>query len=281
MRGAAVPATPPSCPAPLCATPYGYRRLVTFEHLRVDEDGVITKITLDRPDRRNALSLELMRELQRALDAAKGQVVVIDAAGPAFSAGHDLTELVACEGDDAAELFDTCAALMTAVQSIPQPVIAKVHGVATAAGCQLVASCDLAIAEEGARFATPGVRIGLFCSTPMVPLTRAIGPKRAMQMLLTGELIDAATAVEWGLINDAVPADQLDETVDALARQIAEASPMVLALGKRTFYEQVGLDQGDAYRLAAKVMTENAATDDAHEGISAFLEKRRPSWTGR
>jgi len=254
---------------------------VAFEHVLVDDGEVITTITLNRPDRRNALSLDLMRELQTALEEASGRVVVIAGAGPAFSAGHDLTELVACEGDDAAELFDTCASLMTTVQSIPQPVIAKVHGVATAAGCQLVATCDLAIAESGARFATPGVRIGLFCSTPMVPLTRAIGPKRAMQMLLTGDLIDAATAIEWGLINDAVPADELDAAVHSLATHIAEASPMVLALGKRTFYEQAGIPQGDAYALAAKVMTENAATDDAHEGIGAFLEKRRPTWTGR
>ena len=188
---------------------------------------------------------------------------------------------MACEGDDAAELFDTCSSLMTTVQSIPQPVIAQVHGVATAAGCQLVASCDLAVATTDARFATPGVRIGLFCSTPMVPLTRSIGPKRAMQMLLTGDLIDAATAVAWGLVNEAVPPEELVGTVDALAARIAEASPMVLALGKRTFYEQAGLPQGDAYDLAAKVMTENAAADDAHEGISAFLEKRSPTWTGR
>jgi enoyl-CoA hydratase/carnithine racemase len=254
---------------------------VAFEHVLVDDGEVITQVTLNRPDRRNALSLELMRDLQAALEQAGGRVVVIAGAGPAFSAGHDLTELVACEDDDAAELFDTCASLMTTVQSIPQPVIAKVHGVATAAGCQLVASCDLAIAETGARFATPGVRIGLFCSTPMVPLTRAIGPKRAMQMLLTGDLVDAATAIDWGLINDAVPPDELDAAVQALAERIAEASPMVLALGKRTFYEQVGMPQGDAYALAAKVMTENAATDDAHEGINAFLEKRRPTWTGR
>jgi enoyl-CoA hydratase/carnithine racemase len=254
---------------------------VGWEHLRVDDGDVITTITLDRPDRRNALSLDLMRELRTALERASGAVVVIAGAGPAFSAGHDLTELTACEGDDAAELFDTCAALMTTVQSIPQPVIAKVHGVATAAGCQLVASCDLAVAETGARFATPGVRIGLFCSTPMVPLTRAIGPKRAMQMLLTGDLIDAATAIEWGLINDAVPPEELDRAVEALATHIAQASPMVLALGKRAFYEQLGMPQVDAYRLASKVMTENAATDDAHEGIAAFLEKRPPTWTGR
>jgi enoyl-CoA hydratase/carnithine racemase len=254
---------------------------VTWEHLLVEDAGVITTVTLDRPDRRNALSLDVMRELRTALEQARGRVVVIAGAGPAFSAGHDLNELVACEGDEAAELFDTCASLMTTVQSISQPVIAKVHGVATAAGCQLVASCDLAIAETGARFATPGVRIGLFCSTPMVPLTRAIGPKRAMQMLLTGDLIDAATAVEWGLINAAVPIDELDAAVTDLATRIAEASPMVVALGKRTFYEQAGMPQGDAYALAAKVMTENAATDDAHEGISAFLEKRVPTWTGR
>jgi enoyl-CoA hydratase/carnithine racemase len=255
--------------------------VTAYEHLLVDELDPITRITLNRPEQRNALSLELMRELQQALEAAAGRVVVIAGAGPAFSAGHDLTELTECEGDDAAELFSTCSTLMMTVQSIPQPVIARVHGVATAAGCQLVASCDLAVATTDARFATPGVRIGLFCSTPMVPLTRSIGPKRAMQMLLTGDLIDAATAIEWGLINDAFPPDELDAAVTALATRIAEASPMVLALGKRTFYEQTGLPQGDAYELASKVMTENAATDDAHEGISAFLEKRSPHWTGR
>ena len=254
---------------------------MAFEHLRVDEGDVVTEVVLDRPERRNALSLALMRELQAALEAAAGRVVVIAGAGPVFSAGHDLTELAACDGDDAAELFGTCASLMTTVQSIPQPVIAKVHGVATAAGCQLVASCDLAVAETGARFATPGVRIGLFCSTPMVPLTRSIGPKRAMQMLLTGELVDAATAVEWGLINTAVPPDELDGAVAALAATVAEASPMVLALGKRAFYEQAGMPQADAYVLAAEVMAENAATDDAREGIQAFLDKRAPTWTGR
>jgi enoyl-CoA hydratase/carnithine racemase len=252
-----------------------------WQHLVVEDVEPITRITLNRPDRRNALSLDLMRELQRALEEATGRVVVIAGAGPAFSAGHDLTELTSCTGDEAAELFATCSTLMTTVQSIPQPVIAQVHGVATAAGCQLVASCDLAVATTDARFATPGVRIGLFCSTPMVPLSRAIGPKRAMQMLLTGDLIDAATAIDWGLINDAVAPDDLEAAVTALAAKIAEASPMVLALGKRTFYEQRGLSQADAYALAGKVMTENAATDDAHEGIAAFLEKRPPTWTGR
>jgi enoyl-CoA hydratase/carnithine racemase len=222
-----------------------------------------------------------MQELQAALEGAQGQVIVIGGAGPAFSAGHDLAEMVEGDTRAAEELFRTCSELMTAVQFVPQPVIARVHGVATAAGCQLVASCDLAIAEEGARFATPGVRIGLFCSTPMVPLSRSIGPKRAMQMLLTGDLIDAPTAAAWGLINDVVPLASLDDAVDALATRIAEASPLVLALGKRAFYAQAGLPQADAYRLASATMTVNAGTDDAHEGISAFLEKRSPTWSGR
>jgi enoyl-CoA hydratase/carnithine racemase len=253
----------------------------TWQHLLVDESPPITRITLNRPERRNALSLELMQELQAALQAAAGRVVVIAGAGPAFSAGHDLAEMVQCDTPAAATLFATCTDLMATVQSIPQPVIARVHGVATAAGCQLVASCDLAIAEDGARFATPGVRIGLFCSTPMVPVSRSIGPKRALQMLLTGDLIDAPTAVDWGLVNDAVPLAELDATVDALAARIAQASPMVLALGKRAFYAQAGLPQGEAYELARATMTVNAGTDDAHEGITAFLEKRSPTWTGR
>ncbi len=255
--------------------------MTTWQHLLVADEPPVTRITLNRPDRRNAMSLALMRELQQALEGANSRVIVIAGAGPAFSAGHDLTELSACEGDDAAELFATCSALMTTVQAVRQPVIAQVHGVATAAGCQLVASCDLAIADTAARFATPGVRIGLFCSTPMVALTRTVGPKRAMQMLLTGDLIDAATAVDWGLINEAVAPDALSGAVTALAERIAEASPMVLALGKRAFYEQAGIPQADAYELAGKVMTDNASTDDAHEGISAFLEKRPPIWTGR
>jgi enoyl-CoA hydratase/carnithine racemase len=251
-----------------------------WQHLLVEDGDVVTRITLNRPERRNALSLDLMEELTAALRVASGRVVVIAGAGPAFSAGHDLGELLAADTPEAEHLFTVCSTLMTTVQSIDQPVIARVHGVATAAGCQLVASCDLAVAESGARFATPGVRIGLFCSTPMVPLSRSIGPKRALQMLLTGDLIDAPTALEWGLINEIVEPDQLDDAVTALAARIAEASPMVLALGKRTFYAQLGLDQAAAYDLATATMTKNSATDDAHEGISAFLEKRPPTWTG-
>lgn len=253
----------------------------TWQHLLVEDDGVVTRITLNRPERRNALSLELMAELTDALRGAAGRVVVIAGAGPAFSAGHDLGEVLAADTAEAEQIFTVCSTLMTTVQSIDQPVIARVHGVATAAGCQLVASCDLAIAESGARFATPGVRIGLFCSTPMVPLSRSIGPKRALQMLFTGDLVDAPTALAWGLVNDVVEPDALDGAVAALAAKVAEASPMVLALGKRAFYAQLGIDQAAAYELATACMTENQATADAHEGISAFLEKRPPTWSGR
>jgi enoyl-CoA hydratase/carnithine racemase len=181
---------------------------------------------------------------------------------------------------DYRRLFDVCTELMQSLQGAPQPVIAKVHGVATAAGCQLVAACDLAVAEQGARFATPGVKIGLFCSTPMVPLSRAVGRKRAMEMLLTGQFIDAATAAAWGLVNRVVPADRLDTAVAELAGQIADASPLTLEVGKQAFYRQVDLDQRQAYDLATSVMSLNAMTADAQEGMTAFLGKRAPSWTG-
>ena len=248
--------------------------------VRIDDDGQITRLTMDRPEKRNALSIELMEELTAALRSATGRVVVLAGAGPCFSAGHDLGEIA--EGDTAAHVrvFETCTTLMEAVQAISQPVIAEVHGVATAAGCQLVASCDLAVAEAGARFGTPGVKIGLFCSTPMVPLSRSIGPKRAMQMLLTGELISADVAADWGLVNTVVAAEDLGATVAALADQVAAASPLTLAIGKRTFHRQLGLDQRQAYDLAAASMVANAATADAKEGIDAFLTKRSPTWTG-
>jgi enoyl-CoA hydratase/carnithine racemase len=248
--------------------------------VRVHESATTTRVVLDRPAKRNALSLELMTELTAALRGATGRIVVISGEGPCFSAGHDLGELA--EGDTAAHtrIFHACVELMETVQSIDQPVIAQVHGVATAAGCQLVAACDLAIAESGARFGTPGVRIGLFCSTPMVPLSRAIGPKRSMQMLLTGDLVDAATAAEWGLVNRVVEPDDLEDAVDELAGRIAEASPLTVAIGKRTFHRQLDLDQRQAYDLASATMIANAAIADAREGIGAFLEKRRPTWTG-
>jgi enoyl-CoA hydratase/carnithine racemase len=250
------------------------------DNLLIKDEGVVTSVILNRPDRRNALSLALMTELIEVLRTVEGRVVVISGAGPVFSAGHDLSEMVGRSPGFYKELFDVCADLMGTVQSIPQPVIAKVHGVATAAGCQLVAACDLAVAEEGARFATPGVKIGLFCSTPMVALSRAVGRKRAMEMLLTGELIDAATAADWGLVNRVVPAERLDEAVGDLAASIATASPLTVAIGKETFYRQADLDQRQAYDLAKTVMAFNATAADAQEGMSAFLEKRPPTWTG-
>ncbi len=178
-------------------------------------------------------------------------------------------------------VFDVCTDLMTTIQAIPQPVIARVHKIATAAGCQLVATCDLAVAAEEARFGTPGVKIGLFCTTPMVALSRAIGRKRAMQMLLTGETISAATAAEWGLVNSVVPADQLVEAAQALARSITSASSLTVALGKQAFYTQIDLDQPKAYAYAKEVMSMNALAADAQEGMCAFLQKRPPTWQGR
>ncbi|MDX1690742.1 MAG: enoyl-CoA hydratase [Acidimicrobiia bacterium] len=242
-------------------------------------DGVAT-ITLDRPERRNALSLEFMNELIGTLKGLddSAEVVVIAGNGPAFSAGHDLNEIVGGEPAFFAELFAVCTELMQTIHRIPQPVIARVHGIATAAGCQLVASCDLAVAADTAVFATPGVKIGLFCSTPMVPISRAVGRKRAMQMLLTGEPIDASTAEQWGLINAAVPADQLDDHLDTLIAQIQRFSPTVIGIGKETFYSQIDLEEDEAYDLTKTVMAENAAHADAQEGMSAFLEKRSPNW---
>jgi enoyl-CoA hydratase/carnithine racemase len=256
---------------------------MTFEHIEVELGSPITRLVLNRPERRNALSLALMREMLAGLDQiaadAATRVVVIEGRGPAFSAGHDLGEIVAHRDADAYEaLFGTCVDLMTRLHTIPQPAIAKVHGVATAAGCQLVAACDLAIAADNARFATPGVNIGLFCATPMVPISRTIGRKRVLEMLFTGEMIDAVTALEWGLVNRAVPADQLEAAVVELAERIAQSSASVLALGKRAFYEQEGISERAAYGLACAVMVDNAQADDAHEGMNAFLEKRTPQW---
>ena len=254
-----------------------------FELLALETGAPIARLVLNRPERRNALSLTLMREMLEALDqvAADGsaRVLVIEGSGPAFSAGHDLGEIVAnCDADAYDGLFQTCVDLMNRLHTIPQPVIAKVHGVATAAGCQLVAACDLAIAASDARFATPGVNIGLFCSTPMVPISRTIGRKRVLEMLFTGELIDAATAAEWGLVNRVVPPHQLEAAVVELGERIAQASPSVLALGKRAFYEQEGMDERAAYDLARAVMVDNAQLGDAQEGMHAFLEKRKPQW---
>ena len=254
-------------------------------NLLVTADGPAARIVLNRPDKRNALSLELMEEMivaLRELSAVESvRAVVIEGAGQAFSAGHDLSEMIGREEEFLRHLFDVCTVMMETIHELPQPVIAKVHGVATAAGCQLVAACDLAVAAEGTRFATPGVKIGLFCSTPMVPVSRAVGRKRAMEMLLTGEPIDASIALEWGLVNRVIPADQLEAAVRELVEAIARSSSYTVATGKQAFYSQVDRPEEDAYDRSKVVMTENALAHDAQEGMTAFLEKRAPVWRGR
>ena len=255
-----------------------------FHHLIVRREPPAATITLNRPEKRNALSLELMREVIEALVQVSSdpevRAIVVEGAGPAFSAGHDLSEMVGRDLGSYQELFDVCTVMMEAIHKVPQPVIAKVHGIATAAGCQLVASCDLAVAAQGARFGTPGVKIGLFCSTPMVPVSRAVGRKRALQMLLTGEPIDAETARDWGLVNQVVPAEELDEAVDELVAKVARSSPLTVGIGKEAFYAQIELDEHRAYDLTKTVMAMNALAADAQEGICAFLEKRSPEWKG-
>ena len=256
-----------------------------YQNLLHSREGHLGIITLNRPERRNALSLELMLELIGCLDElsadASVRAIILAAAGKVYSSGHDLSQMVGRTVNDYRRIFDVCTELMTKIQSIPQPVIAQVQGVATAAGCQLVATCDLAIASEQAQFATPGVRIGLFCTTPMVALSRAVGRKRAMEMLLTGKMVDAHDAAEWGLVNRVVPADQLESETRQLACRIAEASSFTVALGKQAYYTQIDLDQPKAYAYAKEVMTMNSLAQDAQEGISAFLEKRAACWTGK
>ncbi len=248
-------------------------------------EGHLAVVTLQRPERRNALSFDLMLELTERLDGIAQNrdvwVTILQAEGKVFSSGHDLGEMTGRGIEEYRRIFEACAQLMTKIQSIPQPVIAQVQGVATAAGCQLVATCDLAVASPEATFATPGVKIGLFCTTPMVALTRAIGRKRAMEMLLTGRPIDAATAAEWGLVNRVAPAAELAAETRKLAEQIAEASSFTVGLGKRAFYKQIDLDQAGAYEYAKEVMSQNALAEDAQEGIGAFLGKRKACWKGK
>ena len=257
----------------------------TYENLLIEIENSVARVTLNRPERRNALSLALMKELTACLraigESTEVRAVILAGAGPVFSSGHDLNEMRGRSVGEYRHLFDVCVDLMTTIQQIPQPVIAEVPGMATAAGCQLVATCDLAVAVEEAKFATPGVRIGLFCSTPMVALTRAIGRKRALEMLMSGAPIDARTAAEWGLVNRVVPAAALKDETRKLAEQIAEASPLTLGIGKQAFYAQIDLDQSKAYDYTKEIMSLNAMAADAQEGIGAFLEKRSPCWTGR
>jgi enoyl-CoA hydratase/carnithine racemase len=255
---------------------------MSYEEIGYALDGATATVTLNRPHRRNALSLGLMRELIACLDAISAnrsvRAVILAAAGRVFSSGHDLSEMTGRSVGEYRAIFHVCSELMEKLQAIPQPVIARVQGLATAAGCQLVASCDMAIASEEASFATPGVRIGLFCTTPMVALTRAIGPKRAFGMLVTGEPVDARTAAEWGLVNRVVPAAELERETRRLAARVTEASSLVVGIGKAAFYTQIDLDQPKAYAYAQEVMTMNALAADAQEGIRAFLEKRAPCW---
>jgi enoyl-CoA hydratase/carnithine racemase len=252
--------------------------------LRRDADGVAW-LTLSRPASRNALSIALMQTLDAALtsiaDDPTVRVVVIGGAGPVFCSGHDLRELRAHpDVDSYSSVFALCSTLMQRIVGLPKPVIARVHGVASAAGCQLVASCDLAVAADTARFATPGVNIGLFCSTPMVALSRAVGRKAALEMLLTGEMIDAARARDLGLVNRVVPEAALDAAVAALAEELAGKSPLTVAIGKAAFYRQAELPLVDAYAYASDVMVRNMLARDAAEGIDAFLDKRPPVWSG-
>ena len=256
-----------------------------YEHILHEGDGVVALVTMNRPKKRNALSLDHMQELISCFktigEAREAQVVILRANGPAFCAGHDLSEMVGRDPDFYRYLFDVCCELMETIQSIPQPVIAQVHGVATAAGCQLAATCDLVVAAEEARFATPGVKIGLFCSTPMVALSRSVGQKKAMEMLLTGEFVPAEEALAEGLVNKVVPADKLEAETRTLAEKIVEASPLVVGVGKQAFYRQLEMPTEQAYSYTKEVMSFNATFADAQEGICAFLEKRRPEWKGR
>lgn len=254
--------------------------------LRDQPEAGILRLTLNRPRAYNSLSTGLMAALQAELDAIKAdrdiKVVILGGSGAGFCAGHDLKEVRANPGRQNYEaLFRQCSMLMQAIVALPQPVIARVHGIATAAGCQLVASCDLAVAADTARFATPGVNIGLFCSTPMVALSRNVSRKHAMEMLLTGDMVGAARAEAMGLVNRVVPEAGLDAAVLDLARQIASKSPLTVKTGKEAFYRQQEMPLAQAYDYASRVMTENMLARDAEEGIDAFLEKRQPTWEGR
>ncbi len=262
------------------------RALVEEPILLIGISAGIATLTLNRPHQYNALSEDMLTALKDALDGFAEdetvRVVVLAANGKAFCAGHDLKEMRSSEDRPFHRaLFDRCGAVMQTINNLPQPVIAKVQGIATAAGCQLVAQCDLAVAAETARFAVSGINVGLFCSTPAVPLSRNMHRKQAMQMLLTGDFIDAETAREFGLVNTVTPIGELDEAVASLAQKIVGKSPLAVGLGKNMFYQQANMDLSAAYQFAGERMTCNMDSEDAREGIDAFIEKRKPVWKGR
>ena len=264
-------------------TPTAKEAAMIGQLVRYELQEGVAFLTLNNPGRRNALSTELLGELKALLrdfeEDASVRVVVLRSEGPVFSSGHDLNEIIDRDAEAYTAVFALCTEVMEAIRLLPKPVIAQVQGLATAAGCQLVATCDLAVAAESAAFATPGVQIGLFCTTPGVALARSVATtKKAMEMLLTGTPIPASEALEIGLINRVVPDGDLEANVAALARQIAGASAQTLAIGKPAFYRQIELDRPAAYDVAQKVMVNNLLKEDAHEGITAFLQKREPEW---
>ena len=250
----------------------------------VEKEPPLAWLTLNRPEVRNALSLEMLNSISGALDQISADdsvsILILRANGPVFSSGHDIREMTGKHENvnELREIFAACNRMMLKIHELPQPVIAQVNGVATAAGCQLVAACDLAVAETGARFATPGVKIGLFCSTPMVPLVRTVGRRRAMEMLLSGRFVSAEEALQFGLVNRITAPEKLYSETRDWALELAQASPFVLALGKKAFYTQVDLDEKSAYEYAKGIITMNCMAEDAFEGMSAFLEKRKPEW---
>ena len=253
-----------------------------LEHVLVRVDGDFATITMNRPERRNALSAAHLRDLIhafRAVGASRASGIILAGAGRVFSAGHDFADIDGADLPAVRELLDTCVELMELIESVPQPVVARVHALATAAGCQLVATCDLAVAARSAGFAAPGGKGGWFCHTPMVAIARNIGRKRAAELAFTGDVITAEQALEWGLVNRVVPDEDLDAAVHDLLTRATRGSRSSKALGKTTLYEQLSLPQADAYRLAARVMAESSQSPDAREGIAAFLGKRQPVWT--
>src|SRR5712692_1734225 len=255
-----------------------------FEHILVERSGDFATVTMNRPQRRNALSLEHMRELIAAFsDLADTDVlgIVLAGSGPVFSAGHDFADVVDADLAEVRSLLATCTELMTLIQRVPQPVVARVHGLATAAGCQLVASADLAVASEDAGFAAPGGKGGWFCHTPMVAIARNIGRKRAAELAFSGDVIDARTALDWGLVNQVVPAARLDSATADLLERVTRGSAESKGIGKQALYAQIDLDQAKAYAYAIEVMAATSQLPDAREGMRAFLEKRKPQWRQR